>query len=422
MGTDSEPTPDRELDRTDPGDDTQRRFRYQATYAAIIALGLLHHDSELLEVFCEHHEDILARRKDGTFAGIQVKTRIEGRNPFKSHDSDVLHTVRRFVELFLDYPSHFSRFVLATNHGFWRERKTDFANLDHVLQLAKESCASDRGTTHEDLSRYVELVRKSGLRSSCTVDTVLRVLSMIELQGNLPKLDHIPLQLVRDIANISIMSDANYFVLLRAAEALVSETLKAASLAHVSPKQAYISLCSDPSAAHVDDTINGKRITKDTVERILNESLSEGTCLAMVDNISIASLPKGMRNLELKMAAGGISAPSISATRDHKYSAERLFNEWIYRRSPKKADECYQQVTVIVSNECQEAHDVAYCEDRLYGQNMLNDVRQRLRARYQRESKLFFDAKYEHLLGVAAILTERCDVWWSKEFDLPDES
>jgi len=43
-------TPANTLDTKDPDDDVQRRFRYQAAYAAIISLDLLDENSEFEEI------------------------------------------------------------------------------------------------------------------------------------------------------------------------------------------------------------------------------------------------------------------------------------------------------------------------------------------------------------------------------------
>jgi hypothetical protein len=53
------------LSLTDPGDDMQRRLRYQASYGALLCLNLIA-DNDLSEVFCEHHEDFLIKKKAGS--------------------------------------------------------------------------------------------------------------------------------------------------------------------------------------------------------------------------------------------------------------------------------------------------------------------------------------------------------------------
>ena len=53
--------PDSILNETDPGDDVQRRFGFQAAKAAMLCLSLLDDEGEVEEVYCEHHEDVLVR-------------------------------------------------------------------------------------------------------------------------------------------------------------------------------------------------------------------------------------------------------------------------------------------------------------------------------------------------------------------------
>lgn len=134
MESEVKPSLQNELENADTGDDTQRRFRYQAAYAAIISLDLLSPISEFDEVFCEHHEDILVRKKDNSFIGIQVKTRESGRDLFKANDPDIVHSLKRFVEQCIRYPNQYSCFVLATNYAFWNVQISDrFMSPDNPL-------------------------------------------------------------------------------------------------------------------------------------------------------------------------------------------------------------------------------------------------------------------------------------------------
>jgi len=71
-----------------PGDDIGRRFHYQHTYAAILCCSLLDLGSGCLEIFCEHHEDILMRTARG-FQGLQVKTRNQDGEAWKAIDPAV---------------------------------------------------------------------------------------------------------------------------------------------------------------------------------------------------------------------------------------------------------------------------------------------------------------------------------------------
>ena len=74
---------------------------------------------------------------------------------------------------------------------------------------------------------------------------------------------------------------------------------------------------------------------------------------------------------------------------------------------------------MLVRNECQEAYDAAHAASDGGGSRMLTEVRQRLRERHVGGRDELFGCAYEHLLGVAGMLTEDCTVWWSERFELP---
>ena len=126
------------LSATDKGDDINQRFRYQAAYAAILALGLLNNETEFEEIFCEHHEDILIKRKDGKIIAVQVKTRLETYTPFKARDKTILDVIKKFVLLDKDFQGQIERFVIATNIGFWGEKNNN-QNLAFILSIQEKS-------------------------------------------------------------------------------------------------------------------------------------------------------------------------------------------------------------------------------------------------------------------------------------------
>lgn len=405
-----------------PEDDTQRRFRYQAAYAAIISLDLLSPISEFDEVFCEHHEDILVRKKDNSFIGIQVKTRESGRDLFKANDPEIIHSLKRFVEQCIRYPNQYSCFVLATNYAFWAEKKSA-QNLNYLLQLAQTPC-DNQLQANPSIIKYINRIVAEiapDLKTQATLDVVLGVLSKTKLEQGLPKFDDIEFTLIKCIPESYLRNGAGFDNLLKASRTLVAKMLEAASLAHTSPRSGYFSLLSNPTQAATDMVIEGKRITRDKVHSILIELLSEEALLTTLIPVSVSDLPQGMRTMELKMAKGKVAVENIHRSKDHKYSADILFDSWIYKYGVDKAIARYKQLSVIVANECQEVYDELSRERELFGQDMLIAVRERLRARYTNEPDSFFGCKYEHVLGVMGILTELCDVWWSEKFEIPEE-
>lgn len=433
--------PDRMLSSGDPGDDTQRRYRYQATHAAVLALSLLDDDADIEEIFCEHHEDILVKRRCNSFIGVQVKTKAEGSPPIKATDEESVRSLQRFILLEAQFPQHFTRFVLGSSCGFWRERKNG-SNLPHLLDLAggttngsvpslltnylKKLCpkrpagkpkASSNGKA--DRSRTTDQAQETKTEDSQTelVDRAVAVLAKVHL-NTLPSLGDYHASLLAMLPRIPAIGDRLYTELEALAAALVAAMLQAASLAHDSPKERYISLCLDPSSVHVEETIAGKRITRDRLLGILQMQMAHQPTLCTCNHYSLESLPRGMRVLETKMSAGGISIANINLAKDLKASAEFLLNQWLHKFGRRQAEDRYRHLRTLVLNECQEALDQVRRPDRPFGPDLLNEVRRRLRARSEAGQDGLFGFSYEHLLGMANVLTEDCSLWWSDEFDL----
>ena len=59
----------------DPGDETQRNFRYQNAYGVILLIAAGRGAKPYQSIWCEYHEDLLAECQDGTLDVYQIKTR-----------------------------------------------------------------------------------------------------------------------------------------------------------------------------------------------------------------------------------------------------------------------------------------------------------------------------------------------------------
>lgn len=405
--------PDEMLDTGDPGDDVNRRFRYQAAYAALMSLGMLMEPSDVSEVFCEHHEDVLVKHTDATFTGIQVKTRKGGQEPFKATDLQIHKAILRFIEKDTKYPSRFRRFLLVSNCDFWSVMKNKH-HLPYLLSLVLSDSTTD-GSSHPLLKAWVKKLSTDAERSTSEVMSLLRKTVLKPWVS----LDDYELKLVWVLSSFESHAGCTQTQLTQAVRRLIDVATRAASLAHASPCQEYFSLAQEPAKLMADLVISGKCITKDTVEQII--AIDDEPLLATATGADLSRLPNGVRNLELKMAGGEIRVGNISLAKDHKHSMETLLNKWLHKDGLEKTGVRYGHLRTLVNTECQEAYDAAFSDKTSFGTQMLSDVRDRLRRRYQQEEQQLFRISYEHLLGVAGILTEECTVWWSIPFDIPKE-
>lgn len=416
------------LDRSDPGDDTQRRFRYQASQAALFALAIIDPDSEVREVYCEHHEDVLLLRDDGLFVGVQIKTRDIGLGPYKAKDEEIVRSLRRFIEHEQAFPGYFAHYMIVVTTGFWRELPNG-SNLHYLLQC----CASADGTQLDPIPKVVtayvgHLCKQSKPRKQAKTGTVgqtktpdagvaVTVLKKVRLMVG-PGLPDAENRLINRLGELPAFGDRTHADLKRTARLLTDAMLRAASLAHEGSWREYLLVNADGQRAQDAAAIGGKRIAEEGLRAILDSTDAREPLLAAWKHIPLTDLPTGIRVTELKMAAGSISVGSIDLAKDHKVSAELMFQQWQYKYGVDRANELYDHVRTVVRTECQEAFDAVGAGEGILGQRMLVEVRARLRARHQADPAAFYGCSYEHLMGMAAILTEDCTIWWTSPFDL----
>src|SRR4051812_5282740 len=97
------PAPIDSLDTSDPGDQTQRNFRYQHAYGVILIVQSRKGVLPYIAILCEQHEDFLGIRIDGDVDGWQIKTRAVHSGRWKLTDDEFVHCISRFVNLVAKY-------------------------------------------------------------------------------------------------------------------------------------------------------------------------------------------------------------------------------------------------------------------------------------------------------------------------------
>jgi hypothetical protein len=407
------PSPIKSLSSVDKGDETLHRYRYQAACAALFSLDLLDINSEFEELFCEQYEDILILLKGGTFAGIQVKTREPKLGPFSFGDTEVQDSFKRFVELEAQFPEKFSRYVICSNCDFWAKRK-DSTNPVYCLDEIREN-------THINMDFVIiEKIGKIADATKTDHEFVLKVLKKVRLQRTMD-LYGFEEKLTKNVS-VVVGKEKTYETIYGVALALINTMLRKSSLPQDSSKNGFLEFLQNPRTLKVESTIEDKRVTKKEIETLVANTLTS-TTLRMAKPMGLLNLPKGMKKLELKMANGGLSALDIDNEKDLKYSAEMLLTNWFHRKGPEETESRYENLCVIVRNECIEAMDLLKSSAPAFGTEMLNEVRRRLREKHSNNvASIYPDCAYEHLLGIAGILTEECKVWWSEEFPIPEET
>jgi hypothetical protein len=399
------------LSKTDPGDDMQRRLRYQASYGASLCLELLVDDHDASEVFCEHHEDFLVKIKDGRYVGVQVKTRLPGEGPFKTGDEPVKNALSRFVELDLKFPNQFFRFLLVANCDFYDGAKLE-TNLAYVLEIIRTRPNPRFTGTMKSL---IDEIRKA---HKCKKRAVLDTFKKVQLQGTVPKFEDMTASLIMKASKLR-PDITEVWALEACVKALIEKVLDASALSCNQPISSHFVSASSPADAALLAVIAHKKIVMSDVSSVITQTTALLLMPPSNGNVMPTEIPTGSHILVRKMAAGRISAPSISAAKDQQTSAEYQLQQWISRYGPEVASQRRNQVNLLVDTRCSEAFDKNRLADAPFGTAMLNDVRAAMKTLAEQKEQTF-GLKYEQLLGFVSLSTQACRTWWSDPFPLED--
>ncbi len=401
------PTPDAHLAEGDPGDDTARRFAYQHSYAAVLACGLLDDTLGISELFCEHHEDVLLKHTNGTFSGVQVKTRDLGQDPWKATDRAIVGALTRFASLEHRFPGQFREFVIATNHSFLTGKRTR-TDLPYVLSLARS--APDASQCDTPLR---DLLAKLASENGCTASTVLVALKKCRADDALPKLSGIKKDLASAIAeNWEHARELPHLLLTVAADALSAECGRASCLDHEQCLPGYLSALPGGSAISAQAEIAGKRIDRQRLEGVLRAAVDAPSLLT---GPPTSTLPTSGDTavLETKLSAGGFSLVSLNSAKDLRDKADHQAFEWLNRFGEKTGLERREHIRSVVLRDCADAFEASRTTAHAFGPQMRDALRERLRSRRNAGGAPLFDCLEEHLEGYAYVLTGECIVVWS---------
>jgi Cap4, dsDNA endonuclease domain len=400
------PAPDTVPATGDPGDDTALRYRYQWTYAAIICCLLLDETQDIVEVFCEHHEDVLIKRADGKFSGLQIKTRELDQEVWKTSDDAVRSSFARFAKLEAQFPGHFQTFRFLTNHPLYAAGNGK--DLRYVLKKSKEvaSVGDLSGPAAKFLSH---IARKAG----CTAEVAFTALSKADADDSLPKLADIEVRLVDTLTLVWLRArDCSYASVVRAARYLASECKRASSLAHQDVLPAYLPATADPTGTELAARLAAKRIDRRRILELLDRGLN---ATAPLDGSpeKLTEPGTGAKDLLLKkLDAGGFSAVSLNSAEDLRNKADYLGIVWTKKHGRIRGLQQYGHVRSLVLSDAARAFEATKTEEHPFGLEMLSMLRSRFQQRREEGSQLF-ECSNEHLEGFVFSLTSECKVQWS---------
>jgi hypothetical protein len=401
-------SPDTSGSLDDPGDDTARRFQYQWTYAAIMCCQLLDGSEDVAEIFCEHHEDILQKHTDGTFSGLQLKTRDADQDVWRTSDPALLSSFATFAKLEAAFPGQFRRFLFLTNYPLHSGKNGK--DICHVLATIQAAAA------HAELpSSVLAFLSKVAKKAGCSEDIALSALKKSSASADLPGRADVEARLFTTLTPVwTKATECSHASLQRAAKALVTECGRASSLAHEGLLPAYVPL-SVNDGKMAADAITFKRMTKERVLQTLEEGFAATASLDGDTSTMSVGSSGSPALLKAKLDAGGFSATSLNSATDLRDRADYLAMVWTKKHGEPRGLQRQQNIRTVVLRDAADAFEASRRDGSKFGVHMLNEFRKRLQIRRQQAGQQLHDCSNEHLEGFAYGLTSECQIEWSLE-------
>lgn len=397
--------PDQVLATNDPGDETARRYRFQYAWSAIVCCALLDDTQDVIEVFCEHHEDILIKHGDGTFTGEQVKTRESDQPAWRAGEDSLRSAFARFVRLEAAHPGYFRAFRFTTNHPLHSSKNAQSI----VFVLAEIKAATTAADLPSTVSKWLARVAKEAKTSE---EIAFRALRKCSASDGLPKLQDAAMRLVDALVGCwAEAADCSHASVSGAAQTLIDHCSRAASLNHQQLLPAYLTATDQPEVELLA-RINGKRMTAVRVQAILDQGMNTTAPLAG-EPAKQAQLGQGSAELLIKkLDAGGFSAVSRNSATDLRDKADYLALAWTKKLGRTKGLERYDHIRSVALSDAARSFEATCVEDKYFGPAMREELRDRFQFRRAQGDQLF-DCSNDHLEGFTYSLTAECQVQWS---------
>ena len=391
----------------DPGDETARRYRFQWTWAAISCCMLLDDTQDAIEVFCEHHEDILIKHRDGTFTGQQVKTRESDQPIWKANDQQVRSACARFVSLDGKYPGHFREFHFLTNHPLYVASNAQSLPYN----LSQITAVNALGELPAGVNKWLRALAREAAFSD---GVAFQALKRAKASDGLPKLQDSVMRLVDALTGCwPIAAECSHSLLRCSAQRLIDECARASALDHLQLVPAYIAPFRDTEAS-ISACIMGKRMTVERVGAVLQEGLNSTAVLAGVPGRNVEPGTGSTELLFKKLDAGGFSAVSLNSAEDLRDKADYLGIAWTKRFGRAKGLDRYEHVRSLALSDAARSFEATRTSGQQFGPAMREDLRRRFKERRTNGEQLF-DCTDEHLEGIAYSLTSQCRIQWSSD-------
>lgn len=394
--------PDEARDTADHGDDVQRRFRYQHGYGVMLLVAATSGRLPYASLWCEHHEDYLASRAGGLFDAYQVKTRETRLGPWSLSDRAFARALCRFVTLDARFPGRIAAFKFVSNNDYLTATGATRVNSPvYLLRAVRDSTVTDTlcATMMDSLATQCTCsaaqLRSVLLRTELILGPSMDTIDTVIAHEHLPLLDSCARMTPDQLNNVR--------------DELLEAVHRASALTTSDPARHWYCITRSDQR---DPYLVSKQLTIEQARDIISRALTVPFRYTPSGTPDILKRPEDLSLLEKKLLIGGIGTHADIMKRRAR-SAERHLLE-ITAADPDQAELLLAQVTGIVQGACSDAYAIACLDAEPFGPQMLRDVVQRLRLVADSTPALVSHQGPDCLMGVAALLTDECKVWWSQ--------
>jgi hypothetical protein len=398
------PNPTETVDVDDPGDDTQRRFRYQHAYGLILIAGSVLRDLDYAAIWCEQQEDILGEIEANLFDAFQIKSRKEHRGLWKLSEEPLYNAIAKFTELEKIFTSQFRNYAFVSNVDCL-DSDTD-QHRDNSLPLLMR-VLKDKPSSEWAIKRHNDLAVQVG----CTSELLVRTIKKLKIIKG-PGLDSFDSELCQlHLSRVPECLNFNAAKLAEIRDTNIYRIFRASSLGVDSPTQHYAGLT---AGSRLNPLLQEKRLSSDGLKISIQESIvGQSRYPSSLRSLQIGAASERMPVLAQKMSRGGILDFYESMRRRALSAEQRILGE--LGTPGTDPEQLIADLESLVLTQCEDAHLRAKQQPAPYGEKMLIDVQDRLVALSKEPARVYrFDS--DALIGIAGLLSSECKVWWSDRF------
>ena len=379
-----------QVESTEPSEDSgtlaQSRYFYQHQYTAFWCIQMLV-DERIEHIFCEYHDDLLIRWRDGHYDFVQVKTRGEGQGEWtladllrRTNAHSIIEKLYEKKRKFGDSVSH--RYVFVSNMGA-SGQKNDLRALKRLIERGHENWNDDereqfeiilerfeQKVVYDDYDRLKDFCRSLDIRTWQPNFNSIRPYNITQLQKALKKTHGV---------------DFPYPDLERI----------------------YAAILQIIHQANIAQSIDGKRIRPEHIKAVIEAPTGVAGFLERVE--TVREDWKEMTSLERKAKAARFDPDAITLLIDLRASANAFYRKYSHFDFTRKR---LQHLSLEVQRLCVKVKLEAQREgsDGI-GQWLLLD--QRLRALADREQGKPPPIDVNYLVGVVGDLIGKCKIGWT---------